>query len=150
MPLNHSRIKVSEHSAVKDFILWKHLSNCISALSSWEGWQKEDMNFLYKYSYHLIKKAVLIISSTEERRTLPPVLVADKEICSLGTLVVNGCIDFPDTAGEAQVLNGLGEPWVYSVATDSPVLAIYRKTENVVRILEESDLLFVKAPELSV
>lgn len=65
-------------------------------------------------------------------------------------MVMNGCIDFPDTAGEAQVLNGLGEPWLYAVATDSPVLVVYRKTEKVLRILEESELLFVKAPELSV
>lgn len=86
----------------------------------------------------------MIISYTAGRRTLPPVLVADKEIGSLGTVVMNGCIDFPDTGGEAQVLNGPGEPCLYAVATDSPVLVIYRKTEEVVRILEESDLLFVR------
>lgn len=63
---------------------------------------------------------------------------------------MNSCIDFPDTGGEAQVLNGLGEAWLYAVATDSPVPVIYKKTEIVIRILEESDLLFVKAPELSV
>lgn len=63
---------------------------------------------------------------------------------------MNGCINFPDTHGEAQVVNGPGEPWLYLVATDSPVLVIYKKTEKIVSILEESDLLFVKALELSV
>lgn len=92
-----------------------------------------------------------MICCAKEECALPPVLVAYKEIGFLGILIMNSCIDFPDTCGEAQVLNRLGEVQVYTVATDSPVLVICRKKQNkLVGVPGEAELLFIKAPERSV
>lgn len=59
---------------------------------------------------------------------------------------MNSSIYFPNTSGKAQVLNRLGEAWLYSVATDSPVLIVCQEKQKILVGIPEEAELFIKAP----